>query len=396
MPEELKIVVSAPGAEQTTSALRKLHQAERELSQAIGAAAKAEAADVNKAAAAKKGASAAAGELTMRHKSLLREMAMLSPECAVAANAINSFQQGLTGAALGLSLVGIGIMAVTTLYGRYSKAQAEEKEKADALLASLRQQYDAYLKIAEAAEKVGRSRRGLGAGTGTRLSRRALAVAPEGVGPETAQQAAELAEAAGRPITDEELAAAEAALVVEPEPRGKTQRGQAQRLFGNLTPDRRAALAKKLEAWTAESPELARAAEIRKAGAALALRPEAQTEQIITEVIAKEAAAGRPITRERLQDIMAGRAEWIAPGSTADAPYERNRAAALEMLTRYPQLGRVRMTHTPSGPMFTGPAGEGRPLVQIYHIHGDVHQGGVQYKGQESDPAGIIQRSGQR
>ena len=234
MPEELKIVVSAPGAEQTTSALRKLHQAERELSQAIGAAAKAEAADVNKAAAAKKGAAAAAGELTMRHKSLLREMAMLSPECGAAAQAINAFQMGLTGAALGLSLVGVGIMALTSIYARLGQAQAAEKQRIEEMTAALRQQAEVYGRIVEGAEKAARTRRGAGIGAGAALSERAMRIAPPGVGPEAIQRASALAAVAGRGVSDYELQALMMGVTLGQEPEKGTDRAKARRMLAGM------------------------------------------------------------------------------------------------------------------------------------------------------------------
>jgi len=394
VPEELKIKVSAPGAEETRSAMLKIAAAERDIGQAVAAEAQTGTAAQQKSAAAKKGASEAAHELTMRHATLLRQMAMLSPETAAAAQAINAFQMGLSGAARGMMLVSVGIMAVTALYNRYTDAQAKEEEKARTLLASLNQEYEAYLKIAEAVEKVARAKRGLGAGAGERLAARALAAAPAGVGPETARRAAELAAALGRPVTDEELAAAEAALVTEPEPRGKTERAQARRLFGGLTPQRRAALAGKLGAWQIESPDATRQAITAMAKARLATKPEAQAEAILAQVQAQEIEAGRPITRARLEEILAGEAEWIAPGSIARAAYERNTAAAQDWLRRYPELGQVRMRtgfwgrHVPA----LGETG-GSPLIQIY---GDVHHGGVVYKGQESDAAGQIVPSGMK
>jgi len=369
VPEELKIVVSAPGAEQTTSALRKLHQAERELSQAIGAAAKAEAADVNKAAAAKKGAAAAAGELSMRHKSLLREMAMLSPECMAAAQAINAFQQGLSGAALGLTLVTVGIMAVSAIYSRLSQAQAAEKKRIEDMTAALQRQAEVYAKIAESAEKAARTRRGAGVGAGARLAERLVPIAPPGVGPAAIERAGGLAALAGRGVTDEELQGLAMMVTLGEEPEKGTDRAKARRMLGGM----------KYEELVGKMATVPR----REAGRAT-----------IESIMAAEGMTPRGEIVERME--LVGRGLAMHPGEQSWMVRE-----LIEEIKSHPERG-MEFFRPEVDPMSrmpgywrrrkTGAVGyeQGITIIERQVF------GGVHYNSPESDAAGIIQRSGQR
>jgi len=370
MPDELRINVGVGGAKEAEAALKGVAGAEH----AIGAAAQTGAAGIAKTAAAKKGAGEAAHELRLRNASLLGQVKSLGPEFGIAADAINQFINKTTGAGMALGFLGVAIGAATYVYSKMSAVQAEEKQKAEAFLKNLQQQYVAYLDLAGAIEKAARAKGALGAGTGEAVGKRFLALAPEGVSRETAQEAGRLAAGLRREVTDEEAQAMMMRLHLGGEPRGKTDRAKAQALQRGEGLD---ALRQRMAAWASASPltMAQRKAEIEEARAGLT--PQAEAEGIIAAVARRESVR---IGRERTPQAMRDELQYlsrVARGLEGGdfAVGERGEIAdETERLRRqYPELERAAVVQ------ITGPL--------------TIYRGSVVYKGQDSDPAGQIPRN---
>jgi hypothetical protein len=387
--DELRINVGVGGAKEAEAALKGVAGAE----QGIGAAAQTGAAGIARTAAAKKAAGEAAHELTMRDQSLLRQVAMISPEFAIAADVINQFATKTTQAGLALGLIGAGIAAVTVVISRYNESQAEQKRKAEELIAVLRQQYEEHLKIEAAQDRMARGRGGAGAAAMAGLQKRLYGLAPEGVGPGDIKRAGELIAKGGRGVTDEEAIGLMLQIGLGKEPEKGTDRAKARRMLGGQ--DLGA-----LRAEMATVPGEVRrqlAAETQIAGAAF--RPEAGAEQALAMKAQAESAAGvQGYSVEERKKHLAYAFDRARAGEAWAIEIIRTQIA------QNPELAGLKMRPMTGwesvragvwgGSRVATPNEPGTPISVI--VQGDVNQGAVVYKGQDSDPAGQIPRSTMR
>lgn len=372
MPEELKINVGVGGAEAAKAALHDVAAGET----AVGAAAKSASPAIAGTATAKKAAGDAADELKMRDRSLLREFAMISPECGLVAEAFQNLQKHTTGTGLALGMIGVAIGAATLAYSKFSEVQAEQKAKAAAVIAGLQAQSEAYLKLAASAEKAAQTRGvGIGAGKGEGLAARFLGLAPEGVSREARDRAVQLAGVAGRGLTDAEVIALQQ----------QTMMGEDERVKGN---DRRkatsllarqAGVADRMKAFIAASPDTTQTATLETLSAQQALTPSgkfAEKLKGIDQVIGSNPLGERMLSPAQLQLLKDIRSRPDLAGAQ--------------------EYGLTPAMYLPGGwggygEHYSPKAGGEKGIVIIERAV--INQGGVHYNAPHADPAGVVPRN---
>lgn len=390
--DELKINVGVGGAAKATADLHGVAAGEH----AVGAAAQAASPAIAKTAAAKTAAGEAAEELRMRDRSLLREFAMLSPECAIVAEALNNMMTKTTGAGMVLGFISVAIGAATLAFSKFSEAQAEEKRRTQEVLSGLHQQREAYLALAEAADAAARAKHGgVGVGKGDELSARATMLAPDGVRMSTVKRATQLAGVAGHNLTDTEFEALELSLHLDEEPAGKTDQIKARKILGKADIER---LRNRMVEWRRQSSSSLIPARRELSAARTALSPSAAGEDVLALVAQEMTAAGTPTSAEDLRlklELVAGKARENTVGDEAD------QAARVlgPMLREHPELGDVSFSNRSSLALFKGirrpTALPGEEQVPLWQIYGDVviRNGGVDYNAPHADPAGVVPRN---
>jgi len=372
MGEDLKINVGVGGAAKAQTDLHGVAAAEH----AVGAAAQGGAAGIAKTAVAKKAAGEAAEELRMKDRSLLREFAMISPECAIAAEALHGLMTKTTG--VGIAFVGVSAaLSIAMLaYSKFSEYQAAEKARAAAVIAGLQEQSAAYLKLAASAEKAAQAKRGgIGAGAGEGLMARMMGLAPGGVSPEQIGRAGQLAAVAGRGLSDAEMEGLMIQVALGKEPVKGTDRRKVTSMLGGQD---LGALRAGMAGFAAASPRTARAATAESMLAREALTPAGEVAERL-EIVDKflkahpervpgeaTTAAGRLLAKMRL-----------APGVGMERFEYRQQFAGGQSFEDY------------------RPSQKGEQAIVIIE-RAVINQGGVHYAAPGADPAGVVPRSGMK
>lgn len=397
MPEDLKINVGVGGAAEAAAALKAVAGAEKAVGQAAGEGAT----GLKDATKAKTDAGEAADELRMRHMTLLRQMAMLSPECAIMARALNDVMGMSTGTGLALSLLGVAIGAVAVVINRASAAEVELKKRAEEVSSALTQQRDAYLTLQEAAEKTylaqerhGRPRTAIKAQGFNRLN------ADIGAGEVDVLAATEAAVAGGTGLTTDQAASLLMWQGLGYGERYKTA-GARRRGFGQFIAGEGAGERLRTE-WAAHVARASEVVEENRRRSALALAGPGGEARALAG-LSYEAAQNRqrgvgPATVAELEEELADLT------FAAGQDYWGAREALGRRLQEHPELAGLRVRSRRFSekwdPRNIGatitmaqPGEEGTPIA----VYGNVHQGGVQVYNQSGvDRAGAIGPNRQR
>lgn len=205
MADDVKIQVSAPGADKAASDLNKVAGAEKAVVKASGASTT----SLKSAKTATVDAGQATKELDERNRTLAERFRAFGPEAALVGDAIDSLALKEGSAAAIAGILGVAVLGLTMIYQRYSAAQAEEKANAEALLTDLKAQHKAYMDIAKAVEeaRLAKVRMGQTADApGVGITSRVVGVAKEaGLGAAGVQTVAESLATGGEALNDEQL-----------------------------------------------------------------------------------------------------------------------------------------------------------------------------------------------
>ncbi|MFB3893218.1 MAG: hypothetical protein ACE15C_14475 [Phycisphaerae bacterium] len=345
MADELKIPVTVPGAQQAAQQLKEVAAAEKAV-----AGAAAESAPGHKAVAdAKREASEAAEELTMRDRSLLREIAGLHPVAGAAAEVFNTLNTKTTGLGIAMGLTGAAIGLATLAISEMTKAQEKQKAVMEDQLNTLRSAYDSYLKLSAAiAEK---SRPGADVNAATRQ-------------------------------------AVEIGLAEQLSPEGVKAAGEIIAAGGDMA----VALPGLKARYGAKTPELARQYQTEVMGMKTGMGPGAGWDAIIANVAAREGVSSKDLLSNITAALELKRyAGTLAAPTFLSMDDPEGRAAWLQRLReRYPELEQVGFARSPASMWHASyEYAPGRPGGGVlYNI------GGTVYTAPNADPAGKPQRRG--
>jgi hypothetical protein len=350
-------------------------------------------------------AAGAADEFRMRNRSLLLELASLSPETRIAADALNVLMSGATGTAMTLGLLGSAIGLAAYAYSQFSAAQEESKRKTQEVISALKTQRDTYLKLVEAVDEASMREHLKGrAGGNEDLARRiAQAAGKAEFGREAAMQSAETATAAigaGNAMPDEALWHLGVWQSLGKRGSGRTTgRGRYQAFAALMRqPGAREKLQAEWESYRSQNPSLAARNREEARQMVGGGTPSAQAGNVYDRIAARETSEGNPITAEEVRQILGTYTAAAEGGPTRLGPGFYRRGIQ-EWVRKYPELGQVQMGPPQSGSgqglhprTSVAPGQEGVTVIQII----GQSNSGVTYNDRGGDPAGVMPRNGMR
>jgi cell division protein ZapA (FtsZ GTPase activity inhibitor) len=340
MAKDVRINVSAEGADEAAQDLRDVASAEGQVGQAAdGATGK-----VKGSAEAKKKAADSTAELDDRNRTLAERFRALGPEAALVGDAIDSLtlKQGLAASAVGV--LGVAVLGATMAYQRWKEKQAETKAEMQEMEQELRQQTDAFVQMAAAVEKAQQAAsryEDITAEAGLVSVRRSLGVAAgtRGVGAEAAERAA-IPLGFEEGISDEQLALYQQWLQLG-HGNGYSSPREAWSAFkaASRTQGFAARIRAEMALWNRQGPMRATQMQREVAERMRAITPGRLAEQGVEDLAGIEGV--RP---EDLRDELAGLAFTVQSVTAASGADARGREAQairrlLALLRRHPQLG---------------------------------------------------------
>ncbi len=299
MADELKIPVSAPGALKATQDLAAVAAAEKQVGQAAqasGAAAKAATPAVDDHTQSQDKQSGAARELSMRHKTLLRDVAALGPEFQVAAEGLNVLVNAENSAVMAMGLVGVTIMAVGQAVSMLSGIEQEKKQRAAQVIEQLVKERDSYLEIAAAVEKAAEVESHRNQITSKPTEQAIGQIAGEakatGMGKAEIQGVAE-AQAAGNILSGEDRKTMELWFATGHSP-GKSPRENRDQFFSDLKtyPNLKTLLEGELAASRARTPSEYYTRGVEAEGVAASVTPVGKSAKAMQDILAANKAHG--------------------------------------------------------------------------------------------------------